>query len=56
MSQQKVIGRTVAEERVIEGKLVERSPNEKTVIKVIVNKKMEVDWLIVKWSGVENLW
>ena len=41
--QQKVIKGTIAEETVAAGPLVERSANEKTVVKRMVNKKLEFD-------------
>ena len=51
---------TVAEETAIEGPLIERSTNDKTVLEGIaeetVNQKWEIDWLIVKSSKVEDLW
>ena len=46
--QQKVMEGTVTGETVIEGPLVERSANEKTVLEGTVNKKWEVEELTVK--------
>ena len=51
----------VAEEMVTEGPIaevtwVERSADKKMVVEMTVNKKVELDLLVVKlWSGVEEL-
>ena len=41
-------GRISSRETAVEGLLVERSANEKAILKGMVNKKMEVDQRIVK--------
>ena len=46
----------MGEEILAAGPLVERSTSKKMVLEGTVNKKLEVDQLIVKSSGVDNLW
>ena len=56
MGQQKLMEGTVIEETVSEGPFVERFTNETMVAEGTVNQKLKVDQLIVKWSGLEDLW